>query len=128
MRKLRNALSLAGATLMASPIAVFAQDKIDIPRSGYFQFTNIGSLISNLISLILIGAAVIFFFMLVLGGIQWMLSGGDKAGTESARGRITAALIGLLIVFAAWAITRLLETFLGVQIISGGGFAVPKPQ
>jgi len=74
-------------------------------------------LISGFIGLILIIAAVIFFFMLVLGGIKWMTSGGDKAQTETARNQITSALVGLVIVFAAWAIVQLIGQFFKIENI-----------
>ena len=79
----------------------------------------IGNFISLLISILLIVGAIVFLFMLLMGGIQWMTSGGDKAGVEAARGRITHALIGLLILFSAWAIIQLIEAFLGITILSG---------
>ena len=47
------------------------------------------------------------------------MSGGDKANTEAARNQITAALVGLVIVFAAWAILTLVDTFFGTAILSG---------
>ena len=70
------------------------------------------------ISVVLVLAAVIFFFMLVIGGIKWITSGGDKGKTEAARSQITAALVGLLIVFASWAILQLVNLVFGVDIIS----------
>lgn len=79
----------------------------------------LGSLISSLIGLALIIAALVFFFMLLIGGIQWMTSGGDPKAVESARGRITNAIIGLTIVFSVWAIMMILEAFLGITIVSG---------
>ena len=60
---------------------------------------------------------VILIFILVIGGIKWILSGGDKAHTEGARNQITAALVGLVIVFSAWAIIQLINTFFGVNIL-----------
>lgn len=78
----------------------------------------LGNFVSTLITLILIAGSIIFLFLLLFGGIQWMLSGGDKAATEAARGRITSALVGLLIMFSAWAIIKLIETFLGINLIS----------
>jgi len=83
---------------------------------------TIGGLIAALIKLIMIVAAVIFFFILVIGGIRWIASGGDKAQTEAARNQITAALIGLIIVFAAWAIAQLIGVFFGVNIFN---FTIP---
>ena len=87
------------------------------------QFTNIGGLtfqrlVSALIIMILIIAALVFLFMLIWGGIRYITSGGDKGATETARGQITAALIGLVIVFAAWAIITLINTFFNVDILS----------
>lgn len=86
-------------------------------------FSNLGSiqfetLISSAIMVILVVAALAFLFMLILGGIRYITSGGDKGATESARGQITAALIGLVIVFAAWAIINLVTVFFGIDILS----------
>jgi cbb3-type cytochrome oxidase subunit 3 len=74
--------------------------------------------VTFLINGILVIAGVIFFFMLVIGGIKWILSGGDKSSTEAARNQITAALIGLVIVFAAWAILTLVGNIFGISLLS----------
>ena len=89
--------------------------------SGFENLTAISfsDLISAGIQAILVIASVIFFFILVLGGIKWITSGGDKGQTEAARNQITAALIGLVIVFSAWAIIQLIETFFNVNILGG---------
>ncbi len=76
------------------------------------------TLISGAIKLVLVVAALVFFFVLVIGGIQWILSGGDKAGAETARKRITAALVGLAIVFVAWAIGTLIQALFGFDIFN----------
>lgn len=128
MKKIISSISLALGAILASPVVALAAD-ITIKRpEDVVKFTDIGTLITNIIYLIFVIAALIFFFMLVIGGVQWMLSGGDKAATEAARGRITAALIGLVIVFAAWAITLLIEKFLGINILTGGGITIPQPK
>lgn len=98
-------------------------DKIDLkpgPGSGFEKLGNytVPDIVSGLIKLTLVVAAIVFFFILVIGGIQWIASGGDKAQTEAARNRITAALVGLVIVFAAWAILALINTFFGIDIFS----------
>jgi len=95
------------------------------PGTGFEDIANItvGSIISGAIQLILIVAALIFFFLLIIGGIRWMTAGGDKEKAGAARGQLTSALIGLAIVFAAWAIIRLIEVLFGVSIISG--FDIP---
>lgn len=85
----------------------------------------LGSFISALIQIILIVGVIVALFLLLIGGIQWMTAGGDKQATESARGRITAALIGLVLLFAAWAVIMLVEEFLGITIL-GGPISLPK--
>ncbi len=92
---------------------------IDAPE----QFSNLqnidfGGLITIVITFAIIIAALAFFFMLVLGGVKWITSGGDKGKVESARSQITSALIGLVIVFAAWAILSIVENFFHVNLRS----------
>lgn len=89
------------------------------PSSGLaanFTNLNVGQIIAGFITLVIVVAAVVFFIVLVIGGVRWIMSGGDKAQTEAARNQITAALVGLVIVFAAWAIAQLIGTFFGVSI------------
>ncbi len=87
---------------------------------------TVPGIISGAIKFAMVVAAVVFFFILVVGGIRWIVSGGDKAQTETARNQITAALVGLVIVFAAWAIIKLIETFFGIDIL--GGLTIPSIQ
>lgn len=106
---------------------VFAADpQITINQPGNIKISDVGVLISALVGTLLIIAALLAFFFLILGGIQWITSGGDKAGMEAARNKITHAIVGLIIVGAAWAIMLLVQNFLGVSII-GGTLSFPKP-
>lgn len=103
-----------------------ADPQINIPMPSNFKIGDIGQLISALVGTLLIIAALLAFFYLILGGIQWITSGGDKAGMEAARNKITHAIVGLIIVGAAWAVMLLVQNFLGVTII-GGALNFPKP-
>ena len=75
-------------------------------------------LIPNLVTVLFIVGAIIFFFMLLIGGIRWMTSAGDKASLEAARGTIANALIGIVILFSAFAIVGVIELFFGIDILS----------
>ena len=120
-KKALSSLWLSAAMIASSAIPALAQDinlkPIDDEAffSGLYELT-IQGMISGAVKLVMIVAALVFFFLLIVGGIQFMTSGGDKAATETARGRITAALIGLVIVFSAWAIATLLQALFGVNI------------
>ena len=106
---------------------VFAADpQITINQPGNIKIGDLGQLISALVGTLLIIAALLAFFFHILGGIQWITSGGDKAGMEAARNKITHAIVGLIIVGAAWAIMILVQNFLGISII-GGTLNFPKP-
>jgi len=87
------------------------------------QIKNLGGseylalLIKNLLTLFLIVTAVVALFMLIIGGIRWILSAGDKTQLENARSQITQTLIGLVIVFSAFAIIKLVGSFFGIELL-----------
>ena len=114
---------------IAAPI--YAQDTIKLAPGSNSNFNNLtsltfGGIISGAISLVMLVVAVVFFFILIYGGLRWVMSEGDQKAVEAARSQITNALIGLAIVFAAFAIMRLIETVFGIQLLSG--FTVPTFQ
>lgn len=77
---------------------------------------NIGRLLSRVVIIIFIVAALLAFLFLIIGGIRWILSGGDKEGTTKARSMITAAIIGLAIVFLAFVVINILGAIFGFNI------------
>lgn len=88
---------------------------------GNFASNNAGSRISGIIrGLIQVGfiiGSVIFIFMILTGGVQYITSGGDKEATGKAQKRITTGLIGLLILFSLYAIIGLVSTFFGFNLL-----------
>lgn len=89
------------------------------------QFTNLGNitfsgLVSAGIILLMVITAIILLFILIGGGIAVMVGGNSGNPQQSERGSkaVTAAIIGLVIVFGAWAILTLLNAFFGINILS----------
>jgi len=76
---------------------------------------NAQGIVSNLINLVLVVAFVAFLLLLLLGGIQWITSGGDKESLAKARGKLTSAIIGIIIVISTWAILGLVKDFFGIN-------------
>lgn len=72
----------------------------------------------KLFTLALIITSIVFLFMMLIGGIAWMTAGGDKTAVESARSRVTNALIGLFIVFSVFAIAGVIHVLFGVDILN----------
>ena len=105
---------------------VLAQvEEITIEQPDEVKITQFGPLIKSGISLAIIIAAILTFAFLVWGGLQWIMSGGDKAKYEEARNRITAALIGLAIVALAWLLIKIVAYFFGIPDPFGGSFTIP---
>ena len=106
---------------------VFAED-INLKPPAGSDFARLGDLtaprlISTAISGLMLVVALVFFFILILGGLKWVTSEGDEKKVSAARSQITNGLIGLAIVFAAFAIMKLIGAVFEVDIFN---FKIPK--
>jgi len=113
VKKLKDLVQYAA---IAAP--AMAQD-IEIKPVGFgkeLTSLTVSGIVSGAISLVMLVVALVFFFILIMGGLRWVMSEGDQKAVESARGQITNALIGLAIVFAAFAIMKLIETVFGISL------------
>jgi hypothetical protein len=76
----------------------------------------LGGIISGLVGMLFIAGFLLAFLTLIMGGLNWITAGGDKTKLESARNQITNAVIGIIIVGSAYAITSLLANFFGFSL------------
>lgn len=84
------------------------------------------AIVSTTINLALGVAGVLAFLSLLWGGIRWIVAGGDKEGVEKARKRITASLVGLAIVFSAYALIFIIQALFNVNIIQVNLGPIPR--
>ena len=93
-------------------------------HSGLTTSTTLGDIISNVLPNIYMLAGVILFFLLVGGGLMFIVSTGQENPEGASKGTqaITAALIGFLIIFASYWIIQIIEYVTGVGILTPGGF------
>ncbi len=75
--------------------------------------------------LILIGV-IYFLFTLILGAYKFISSQGDKTKIQEAQGQLTNAVIGLTILFAVFAILRLIGQIFGLQNLQNLQITLPK--
>lgn len=117
LKNIKNKIQMAA---LVAP--VYAADSIKLTTKGSdfkaLENLSVGGIISGAINLVLIVVSLVFFFILVTGGLKWVTSGGDEKKVGEARGQITNALIGLAIVFASWAIMKLISTLFGIDIFN----------
>lgn len=74
-------------------------------------------LLSNGINLIFAVAALLALVFLIIGGVKWLTSQGEKEGVNKARETIVAAIVGLVIIFLSYLIVNfVLNLFVGVSL------------
>ena len=91
---------------LATP--VYAQDPA--------QLSGIVQIIENIIKLLAPAAGIAFFVMLLFGGYQFLTSGGDPKAVGAARGTLTYAVIGIILVVSAWLILQLVQNITGANV------------
>jgi len=103
----------AGLIYLSLATPSFAQISLDPCPTGETEGTdfsalcnlntdNLGTIISSIVTILLIAAAIIALFFLIWGGIRWILSGGDKVKVDEARKTIVASIIGLIVALLAF--------------------------
>lgn len=94
-------------------------DRAGLAKYGNDVPTVAGSIIGTALSMI----SVIFFILMVYGGFLWMTAHGDEGMVTKAKDTITAAIIGIIIVLASYAITNYVTTSVvsGPSNPAGGG-------
>lgn len=101
---------------------MLTQDLQEIQRLAIpdFEFSGatIGDIVSKLLPYLFVMAGLLLLLYLLYGGISLMLSGGDPKAIQSAKDKITGAVIGFIIVFASFWIVELISRLLGITIIS----------
>ena len=113
----------AGITYLSLAGSAFAQNLNPCPEDQFGGLCNldqdqIGPVISGIVTILLIAAALIALFFLIYGGIRWITSGGDKGKVDSARGTITAAIIGLIIALLAFFITTVVLGLFDISLFN----------
>lgn len=81
--------------------------------AGVGAVVDIGKVIGSGLNILMFVAFVAALVFLVIGGIKWILSGGDKEGATKAKETITSALIGLAVVLGAWILINIVLNFFG---------------
>lgn len=80
-------------------------------QQKYFNSADsLNSGIGQIISIILSLLGVIFLILLIFGGIQWMIAGGNDEQVKKAKNIIIRSIIGLIIVLLAYIISIFIIT------------------
>lgn len=80
--------------------------------------TATGDFITLVLQGILVIAALAVFIFLIWGAFEYITAGGEKGKVESARNKITGAIIGLIVLAATIPIFILMQRLLGIDVIN----------
>lgn len=112
MKWLSNQYALIFASLVTLPSKLSAQDIHPTQPPGTIE--SIPSLVQRLYEFGIEIAGVIFVIIFLVGSIQYLTSSGDADGTKKAKSMMIDAIVGLILVLAAWAISKyVLNAFQG---------------
>lgn len=103
--------ALALGALAASP--VYAQINTGVGSNLAVGNTNPEDIVISLINWVLGILALIAVIFILMGGFRWMTAGGNEESVETAKKILISAIIGLVIIMAAWGIALYAVTVLG---------------
>lgn len=115
----KHALTRIGSTAFLTatmPAVVFAQSTNPFDRAnqtlntvrtdaGITGTSNIYQIAGRIINVVLGFLGIVLLGYMIYAGFLWMTSGGESDKAEQARTMITNAIIGLIIIVAAFAIS-----------------------
>jgi hypothetical protein len=78
---------------------------------------TLGVIVSKILPYVFVAAGLSMFVMLIVGGVELMLSGGDSGKVKAAQGKLTGGLIGFFLVIFAYFIAQIVEIMFGINIL-----------
>jgi amino acid transporter len=95
--------------------------RVPNPVSG----RDLGSVLGDVINALLLFAGAVAVLFLIIGGFRYVISSGNPEQVEGAKKTILYAILGLIVIFIAFVLVRLIQQYLGVRgdfnVQSGGG-------
>lgn len=102
----------------------------DEPGKGFGPFSKIENfsqavdifqgIISKILGFLTIVGSLWFMLQFVLGAFSWINAGGNKEALKKAQDKILHAVIGLVILVAAYALISVIGSLVGLNILNPG--------
>ena len=134
--RLRKAATLA-AVMLAAPIVAFAQAGSNaLQRLGTVGNKVYGSaagqqslpqIIGKIIQSALAFLGVVLVVIIIYAGFLWMTAQGAEEKVTKAKGMLANAVVGMLIIFAAYALTGFITGQIAAQTSGSSGTSTGVP-
>jgi len=79
---------------------------------------RLSTIVSNVIGIMTMVGGIYFIFMFIIGAYGVMTASGNKDKLQQAQNRILYAVIGLVILVAAYGLISVIGTLLGLDILN----------
>jgi hypothetical protein len=98
---------------------LLADDTVNLVPTNYTNLAALrpSSYAATAINILIGGAGVLSFIFLLYGGVTWIMAGSDKDAVDKSRKRVTQALIGLAVVFSAYALIFIIRVLFQVDLL-----------
>ena len=83
---------------------------------GVATLQGIECAFGNVVGVVLFLAGIVLFVMFLVGGFKYMTSGADPKAIEAAKGAITQAIMGAVVLILAFVILVIVEKITGVPV------------
>ncbi len=80
------------------------------------QICNLEDIFKNVVLVVAALAGIAFLVMFIVGGFKYLTSAGNPKAVEAAKGTITMAFLGLLLIVSAYLILKLIGSFTGLDV------------
>ncbi|MDD3532381.1 MAG: hypothetical protein PHW57_03590 [Candidatus Shapirobacteria bacterium] len=101
-----------------TPIIPRITDIPELAGSNLKNWDSISDIVSQALAYVFPIAGILVFIYLLYGGLNLMLAAGNEEGIREGKAKITNALVGFLIIFAAYWVVQALEIALGVNLLN----------
>lgn len=81
---------------------------VNNPNAGT---TDLPAFIASIINILLFITGAIAVLMIIIGGIRYVISGGDQSAVTNAKNTILYAVVGLIVAIIAYAIVNFVVTY-----------------
>ncbi len=96
-------------------LALTIGDKWQIEPPGDLKIFSLNSIVQTAVLVLFISAIIISLVYLIWGGVDYIMSEGDKQRIQAARHKFIFAIIGLVVVLLAFFIVGVVGDIFGIN-------------
>lgn len=93
----------------------FIANAATLPNPTGTKFESIASIVNAFVTPILTIAGIALFLFIMIAGFKYMASGDDPKAKDGAKGQLTSAIVGFVIIFGAYWIVQIVAAVFGIE-------------